>query len=155
VLPAAPFDLYRAVTVEAPASVVFRWLCQLRVAPYSYDVLDNGGRRSPRELTPGLDELAIGQKFMIFKLADFEPSKQLTLRIVPGRPRRLLGDLAVSYTVVPDGEARCRLVVKLRVDLPGDGLLARLHRSALAWGDLVMMRKQLLTLKELAETPAG
>jgi hypothetical protein len=89
---------------------------------------------------------------MIFTLADFEPSKQLTLRIVPGRPRRLL---AVSYTVVPDGEARCRLVVKLRVDLPGDGLLARLHRSALAWGDLVMMRKQLLTLKELAETPAG
>jgi len=151
VLPDAPFDLYRAVTVEAPAPVVFRWLCQLRVAPYSYDLLDNGGRRSPRELTPGLDELVVGQRFMIFTLAGFDPGRQITLRILPGRPRRLFGDLAVSYTVVPDGETRCRLVVKLRVDLPGDRLVARFRRTFLAWGDLVMMRKQLLTLKELAE----
>jgi hypothetical protein len=151
VLPDASFDLYRAVTVEAPAHVLFRWLCQLRVAPYSYDLLDNGGRRSPRELTPGLDELAIGQRFMIFTLAEFETGQDITLRIVPGRPRRLFGDLAVSYTVVSHGENRCRLVVKLRVDLPGDGLFARMRRTFLAWGDLVMMRRQLLTLKELAE----
>jgi hypothetical protein len=42
-------------------------------------------------------------------------------------------------------------VVKLRVELPGDGVLARMRRTFLAWGDLVMMRKQLLTLKALAE----
>ena len=154
VLPDASFDLYRAVTVEAPAPVVFRWVCQLRVAPYSYDVVDNGGRRSPRVLTPGLDELAVGQKFMIFTLAEFEQDTQITLRIVPGRPRRLFGDLAVSYTVVPDGDTRCRLVVKLRVDLPGDGGFSRMRRTFLAWGDLVMMRKQLLTLKALAEGTA-
>jgi hypothetical protein len=152
VLPDAPFELYRAITVEAPASVVFRWLCQLRVAPYSYDLLDNLGRKSPRQLTPGLDELVVGQRVMtIFTLVNFEPGKQVTLRIVRDRPRRLFGDLAVSYTVVPDGVARSRLVVKLRVDLAGDGFLARMRRTFLAWGDLVMMRKQLLTLKTLAE----
>ncbi len=46
-------------------------------------------------------------------------------------------------------------MVKLRVDLPGDGVVARLRRAVLAWGDLAMMRKQLLTLKELAEPARG
>ncbi|HTB77897.1 MAG TPA: hypothetical protein VK762_31845 [Polyangiaceae bacterium] len=152
VLPEAPFDLYRAVTIEAAPPVVFRWLCQLRVAPYSYDLLDNRGRRSPRTLTPGLEELAVGQTFMtIFRLAAFVAGEHVTARIVPGRPRALFGDLAISYAVVPCGEARSRLVVKLRIDLPGRGFFARLRRSVLAWGDLIMMRKQLLTLKRLAE----
>jgi hypothetical protein len=132
--------------------VVFRWLCQLRVAPYSYDLLDNIGRQSPRVLTAGLDQLAVGQRFMtIFTLAAFEPDKHITVRIVPRSPRTIFGDLAVSYTVTADGAASSRLIVKLRVDLPGEGLLARLRRTLLAWGDLFMMRKQLLTLKALAE----
>jgi hypothetical protein len=152
VLPTAPYELYRAVTVQAPPAMVFRWLCQLRVAPYSYDLLDNLGRRSPRELTAGLNELTVGQRFMtIFTLAAFEPDKQITVRIVPGSPRTIFGDLAVSYTVTADGSGSSRLVVKLRVDLPGEGLLARARRTLLAWGDLFMMRKQLLTLKALAE----
>jgi hypothetical protein len=144
---------YRAVDVRASQPIVFRWLCQLKVAPYSYDWIDNRGRRSPRRLTPGIDELAVGQRVMsIFDLVEFEPDRHLTL--VLRRLSPLLGMVAMTYLVQPSGERGSRLIVKLRVrSVEGRGgrLGAVLRRSMLPWGDLFMMRKQLLTLKQLSE----
>jgi hypothetical protein len=139
--------IYRAIDVEAPPPVVFRRLCQLRAAPYSYDLLDNFGRRSPRTLTPGLEKLAVGQRVMsIFELVEFETDRQITLRLRRGR---FLRDLAVTYLVVPAGDGS-RLLVKL-VPVYRGGPLGSLVGSLLPWGDLAMMRKQLLNLKRLAE----
>jgi hypothetical protein len=147
--------LWRGVAVAAPADVVFRWLCQLRVAPYSYDWIDNGGRRSPRMLTPGLDRLERGQPFMrIFALEDFEPGVHLTLATPIGsRGARLFGAVRVTYWARAQAEDRTRLLAKLRV-VPARGLSGRAMRAFLPWGDLVMMRRQLLNLKALAEATA-
>jgi hypothetical protein len=142
---------FRAVDVRAGAATAFRWLCQLRVAPYSYDWIDNGGRRSPRTLTPGVDELAVGQRWMtIFDLVAFEPGEQLTFRIATPAARRLFGDIVITYLVRDLGPDRSRLVAKLWVPSPR-GPLERVTRPLLAAGDLVMMRRQLLNLAELAE----
>jgi hypothetical protein len=145
--------LYRAVTVDAPPALLFRWLCQLRAAPYSYDWLDNLGRRSPRRLTPGLDRLQVGQRVMtVFRLAAFEPDRHITA--VLDRPTNLFGGIAVTYLIVPQAAGRCRLVVKLAVAYPRTPIGTAM-RALLPAGDLVMMRKQLLTLKELAERDAA
>jgi hypothetical protein len=145
--------LYRGVTINASSNTVFRWLCQMRVAPYSYDWIDNGGRQSPQELTPGLDHLVIGQDVMrIFDLVDFETNRHLTLRIKPrSTGARTFGDIAVSYLIVETSPRSCRLLVKLIAKYP-NSLKARLMKTLLPWGDLIMMRRQLLNLKQLAES---
>lgn len=143
--------LTRAVTVEASMETVFLWLCQLRRAPYSYDLLDNFGRRSPRRPDPAMLDLAVGQDVMtIFTLTAFEPGRSLTIRMKPGGPTRLFGGITVHYFAEPVDDARTRLAVVMWMP-PVGRLLANLRRNALAWGDLFMMRKQLLTLKSLAE----
>jgi hypothetical protein len=151
---AEPDDVYfRGIEIQAPAVVVFRWLCQLRLAPYSYDWIDNLGRHSPRELTPGLERLELGQRVMtIFELVEFEPDRQLTVRL--RRASLLFGEVAVTYMLLPVEPGGCRLLVKVPMRhsrrLPG----WRLRHTAMPWLDLVMMRKQLLTIKHLAEQQA-
>jgi hypothetical protein len=137
--PPASVQADRAVSIDAAPSIVFAWLCQLRTAPYSYDILDNLGRRSPRQRDPGLVHLEVGQRFMtLFALQSFVDDEQITLRAK---------GVVVTYMVRPTG-AGARL--HARVWFAGPRLVARL----LALGDLVMMRKQLLTLKSLAEREA-
>jgi hypothetical protein len=154
---------FRAVTVGAPAAVLYRWLCQLRVAPYSYDWIDNGGRRSPRTLTPGLERLAVGDPVMtIFELIAFEPDRHLTMRLRDGAPesarsarlvagaRRTFPDIVLTYWIEPAAGGVVRLVMKFLARYPA-GVVGWLQRTLLPWGDLVMARRQLLNLRDLAE----
>jgi hypothetical protein len=141
-------SIYRAVDVDANPDLTYRWLCQMRVAPYSYDLIDNRGRRSPQTLTPGADDLAVGQEMMVFRIASFEPGVHITGIMLPG-PAKIFGAIAGTYLVVPRSDDTSRIVV--RMDTPVGGLCNAVRAPLLAWGDLVMMRKQLLTFKALAE----
>ncbi len=141
----------RAVAVDAPVELTWRWLCQTAVAPYSYDLIDNLGRRSPQHLTPGADDLRVGQRMLVvYDLTEVEPGHQWS-GLTHAGASRLFGQIGVTYAVEPDGRSSrlvCRFVVGERTRV--QWAKARL----LAWGDLVMMRRQLLNLKRLAERDA-
>ncbi|MCW2778423.1 MAG: polyketide cyclase [Frankiales bacterium] len=140
-VPAPALALWRGVTVQAPPEAVWPWLRQLRVAPYSYDWIDNAGRRSPRALVD-LPDPCPGDPFSTFagsrdvgRIVAVEPGRQLTATV--------MGTL-MSYVLSAEGETT-RLLLK--VVLPQQ----RWYGRALALGDWPMARRQLLTLKHLAE----
>jgi hypothetical protein len=149
---AVRFD--RAISIDAPPSIVFAWLCQLRVAPYSYDLLDNTGRRSPRTRSPELTDLAVGQPFIriygriyVFELASFKTDEHITLRLPDGSGMSRIATVSATYAVRPEGDGT-RLHGRELYDGPW------LFGQTLALVNLVMMRKQLRVLKKLAEGEA-
>lgn len=131
---------WRGVTVYATPAQVWPWVAQIRLGPYSYDWIDNLGHRSPRELR-GLPEPVPGEEFTtaagrrLGRILSVNPPAQLTARIMGAY---------MSYVLVPHGQST-RLVVKI---VTGGG---RWFAPLLSVGDLVMARRQLLNLKQLAE----
>jgi hypothetical protein len=141
--------LVRSVAVAAPPEVVFRWLTQLQVAPYSYDLLDNWGRRSPRHLVEGLT-VEVGTSMMdIFTVTALVPDRVLELTLTDPGALKAFGPLVCSYQTIPHVAG-----TTLRCDLfltPRTGVVECVRAYLLAWGDLVMMRKQLRTFAALSE----
>ncbi len=132
---------WRGVHVETPAVAVWPWVAQIRLAPYSYDWIDNLGRRSPRELA-GLPEPQAGDRFTtaggreVGRIVSVDSGTHLTGTIMGA---------FMSYVLVPQEPGVTRLLLKV---------VMRTNRWAalgLSVGDLVMARRQLLNLKQLAE----
>jgi hypothetical protein len=150
-----PDDAYfRAIDIDAPTKVVFRWLCQLRAAPYSYDWIDNLGRRSPPALIEGLERLHVGQRVMtIFELVEFEQDRHLTILL--RNAGFLFGAVAVSYVVLGGSQpGHSRLLAKVLMRHSRRLPEWRMRQASMPWLDLLMMRKQLLTLKHHSERDA-
>jgi hypothetical protein len=132
---------WRGVTVHAEPDRVWPWVAQVRLAPYSYDWIDNAGRRSPRRLRglpdpePGEPFTTIGNRRRAGRVLAVVPGEHLTATILGAY---------LSYVLVPAGGST-RLLLKV---------VARTRpwlAPALSLGDLVMARRQLLNLKRLAE----
>jgi hypothetical protein len=71
-VPGADLELFRAIDISAPVPVVFRWLCQMRAAPYSYDLLDTwGGAAGTYAVAPAED----GSR-LVLKLVVIPPARR-------------------------------------------------------------------------------
>ena len=86
-MPSPTLEAWRAVSVRATSEAVWPWLTQVRVAPYSYDWIDNLGRRSPGRLL-GLPEPRVGDAFTtsgrreVGRIVSIDPGRQLTATIL-------------------------------------------------------------------------
>ena len=141
-LVAAPvLQAWRGIRIEAPASAVWPWVAQIRLAPYSYDWIDNRGRRSSRQLA-GLPEPRAGDRFTTTggrargRIISAEAGRQLTGTIMGA---------IMSYVLVPQEDGATRLLLKVIVRT------RRWAAPALSVGDLIMARRQLLNLRKHAE----
>lgn len=146
-VPDPALQAWRGVTVRARPDEVWCWVTQIRLGPYSYDLIDNLGRRSPQQLQQ-LPEPAPGDRFTTAlggrpygRIEAVSSGHELTATIMGAH---------MSYVLVPVGEGlHTRLLLK--VVTRGNRVIAR----ALCIGDLVMARRQLLNLAALAERDAA
>ncbi|EID81535.1 MULTISPECIES: hypothetical protein [Rhodococcus] len=143
-IPVPVLQAWRGVTVHSTPDGLWPWVAQIRLAPYSYDWIDNLGRRSPRQLR-ALPEPTAGQHFTasgnrpLGRILSVSTAEQLTGGIMGA---------VMSYVLVPNGDST-RLLLKIVM------AKGRWLAPLISVGDLVMARRQLLNLKRLAEQPTA
>ena len=159
-----------AISIDAPPGAVWPWLVQMggdRAGWYSYDVLDNAGRPSAREIDPALGTPAVGDLFRAvpgaadgFTVAAVEPERALVLwgalDVDADRPLALGAEMPEHYWRVswafvlePEGEGGTRLLARVRGDWAPERLVWRARMGLLAHH--FMEHEQLRNLKRRAE----
>lgn len=152
-VPDARLVATRSISLTATPEAVYPWLRQMgfrRAGWYSYDLIDNLGRRSARAIDPRWQDVNAGDRVpagpLDFEATIVEPPRAFVLRLGdPGRASRRVR-FSLAYELRPD-DAGTRLVtrVRARLDLPLGRLVERL---LLGPGDGIMLRKQLLSLAD-------
>ena len=147
----------RAITIAAPPAEVFPWIRQMgfgKAGWYSYDIIDNLGRRSATSIYPEWQDVNSGDPIpggLIDFHADLVNAPHTLVMSLRGSGRlakRICFSLAYELHDHPAG-TRLMTRVRARIDLPFGGLLAR---YVLGPGDGVMLRKQLRNIAHQAQT---
>lgn len=153
IVPEPSFNATRAVTIQAPAAGIFPWIVQIginRAGWYSYDLLDNLGRKSAEELLPQFQNPQPGD------LVPMSPEGKHGVWVKAfERDRWMLwwdrtGATSWVWVIVPQDGLSCRLITRVRMKyrwLPWTAPFNML----VEFFDLPMMRKCLLGIKRRAE----
>lgn len=151
-VPHAMFSATRSISIQALPGQVFPWLRQMgfkRGGWYSYDWIDNLGRESARTIVPEWQDLQTGDLIpagpMSFTATTVEPDRAFCMLLT----NRWV-EFSLAFALHPiDDETRLVSRARARINLPGGPLVAR---WLLEPGDGVMVRRQLLGIKERAES---
>ncbi len=150
------FDATRAITLEAPPEQVWPWLVQMgltRAGWYSYDLLDNLGRPSARRIIPELQHLQPGD------IIPMSPNGQQGMKVLSVEPPASMvwGEsegTTWAWQLDETGTGGTRLVTRVRSRY--QWFSPSIAFSLLVeFGDIWMMRKMLLNLRERTATSAA
>lgn len=152
-IPMPTFNATRGVTVNAPPEAIYPWIVQIgmtRAGWYSYDLLDNLGRPSARQLLPEYQQIYTGQLIPMSPdgkqgnyVKDFHANEWILWNDKEGVTTWFWG-------FYPEGENRTRLVTRVRMKYLWNSPAA-LFNLLIEFADMPMMRKCLLGIKERAE----
>jgi hypothetical protein len=153
------FNATRVVTVNARPEDIWPWIVQIgfsRAGWYSYDLLDNLGRRSSERIVPELQHLGIGD---LVPLGPGEGSGMFVKEFVLNRSMLWWtgkdGQTTWSWGLYPTSDGATRLVTRVRAPFswrqPVSAVWILLDEIA----DFPMMRKCLLGIKRRAEAQAA
>ena len=155
IVPRPVFNATRAVTIQAKPEDIWPWIVQIgygRAGWYSYDVLDNLGRRSAEQILPQHQHLAPGD---LIPLGPGEKSGLFVKDIRPNEwmiwwePKRR--STTWVWGLYPIDDNRTRLITRVRNDYR-TGLTNFLFGVLLIeTADFPMMRKCMLGIKHRAE----
>ena len=163
-IPRPSGSLTHAITIRRPPRDVWPWLAQMgagRAGWYSYDRLDNGGRRSAMRIVPEFQGLTPGMIFPAlpgrtdgFTLLAVEPERSLVLGW-----QAPAGPLMVTWAFLlePMPDRFTRLIVRARggQDYRFHGLPSWIGGRAVQIVHFVMERKQLIGIASRAEAMPG
>jgi hypothetical protein len=147
------FDATRAVTVQAPPQSIYPWIVQMgmtRAGWYSYDLLDNLGRPSARALIPELQQIYAGQ------IIPMSPDGKQGVYVREFKENEWIlwgdkeGDTTWVWGMYPTADGATRLITRVRTKYRWLGFTA-IFNLLIEFGDIIMMRKCMLGIKERAE----
>ncbi len=143
-------DTTRAITIRARPEEIWPWLVQMgygRGGWYSYDRLDNSGRRSADKIIPEFQTPLVaggripgGQRYS-FQVMSMETNRSLVLG----------PQISWSFGLYPQADGSTRLVERLRAKYHWRRPRMYPFIVMLDVGDFIMMRKHLLSLKQRVE----
>jgi hypothetical protein len=151
-VPRPTFEATRAITIAATADRVWPWLVQVgvgRAGWYSYDLLDNLGRRSARRILPQFQHLSEGD------IVPMSPDGKHGIRVHSmDAPHSMVwgtaGDTSWAWCLEPDPYGSTRLITRVRSRYRW--LSPSIAFSLLLeFADIWMMRKMLLNLRDRVE----
>jgi len=146
-------ELLRRIEIGANASDIFVWLEQLRIAPYSYDFIDNRGRKSPDYIIENLPPLKVNTHYLLaFHLFEFEKNSFIACRFCePINPplNQYMKGLFIEYRIAEQGTRTklwCKVKGYFNTDISSKGFFVIFSVM-----NKIMMTRQLQNIKKLSE----